>query len=152
MLELTLNAEMAVKLIKLKKQAQTELGKMFSIADEEGVAHLILSAATFHHRHSKARIFALELLDGVEALDNKSRHVDFIANCRGQLALQQEEASQKIYRGQVIDDTELKSVNTDSVARVYRGQSVLLEEAPENFSSDKVVYYRGQKKLSDSRY
>ena len=151
MLELTLNAEMAVKLIKLKKQAQTELGQVFSIADEDGVAHMILSAATFNHRHSKARAFALELLDAVEALDNKARHVNFIANCRGQLALQQEGSSQKIYRGQVVDDTELRSVNTDSIERVYRGQSVLLEETPQNVAVKKVVYYRGQKILSNEQ-
>jgi hypothetical protein len=70
-------------------------------------------------------VLALELLDGVEALDDKARHETFIASCRGELAAQNQQS--------------------EVPPRVYCGQSILLEEESDNMRSEKVVYYRGQK-------
>ena len=82
MLELTLSADMAVTLLNLKKQAQFELGKTYSIASEDEVAALVLDAATFEHRHSRARLLALEIVDGLEKLDQGNQYREFIAECR----------------------------------------------------------------------
>ena len=68
---------------------------------------------------------ALELLDGVEALDEKARHETFIASCRGELAAQNQQS--------------------EVPPRVCRGQLILLKEESDNMRSEKAVYYRGQK-------
>lgn len=146
MFELTLNAEMAVKLIKLKKQAQIELGQSYSIGSEEDVEQLLLAAATFQHKHSKARLYALELIDGVEALDNEGRHTEFIAVCRGQIKETEEELTDhRIYRGnKVLDDAPLSQDSIHS-ERIYRGQVVLDDSSKTSSNKQKTVYYRGQK-------
>lgn len=153
MLELTLNAEMAVKLIKLKKQAQIELGDNFSIVSEDEVKRLLIATATFQHKHSKARAMARELIDAVEQLDIKERHTEFIAHCRGleaKAAEQEALDNRRIYRGQVISDDEEQPHKESqcSSTRIYRGQKIL-EEAPAAASKTKTIYYRGQKILAE---
>ena len=150
MLELTLNAEMAVKLIDLKRRAQVELGKKFSIISEEEVAHLIISAAKFSHRHSKARVLAMELVDGIESLDFQKRHTDFIAECRG-LTIEETVEDERVYRGQkVIDDNDIeRPTNAVKHNAFYRGHEVLNDQlgAQQN-EKEKVIYYRGQRVVS----
>lgn len=148
MLELALKADTAVKLIKLKKQAQLELGGTFSIAGEEDVRELLLTTATFNHAHSSVKDMALELVDVVESLDVKSRHRDFINQCRGIVDDTPKRKQKMMYRGQaVMDSLEVDDYAATSVeSPVYRGQSVAgSEEAEAKNHKEKVIYYRGQK-------